>query len=309
MIIGHQKQRNFLKRSIENNRIAHAYLFYGPTKIGKRTIALEFVRSLVNPIQESGIVSDLALIKPERPINNQGEIKETAKAIIPVAKIFDLKTKLSLSAIGNDYKAAIIDNASEMTTDAQTALLKLLEEPKGKTIIVLLSEHLEQLLPTIVSRCQSIRFDLLPNKEIEKHLIQQNVSVQKAQELSWLSFGRPGLAVDFLNKADKEKFQREKIKTINQLVNSPLKIRFQYAEKLSKKREEMNKILDIWLNYFRELLLNKFENRGVPRDFEEKNYSIQHLKKNINLIEKIKYVLSRTNANPRLALEVLLMKI
>jgi len=71
----------------------------------------------------------------------------------------------------------------------------------------------------------------------------------------------------------------------------------------------MNKILDIWLNYFRELLLNKFENRGVPRDFEEKNYSIQHLKKNINLIEKIKYVLSRTNANPRLALEVLLMKI
>lgn len=309
MIIGHQKQRSFLKRSIQNNRVAHAYLFYGPTKIGKRTIALEFAKSLVNPAQESNIISDLTLIKPEHPVNKQGEIKETAKAIIAVARIFDLKTKLSLSAVGSNYKAAIIDNASEMTTDAQTALLKLLEEPKGKTMIVLLAEHLEQLLPTIISRCQSIRFDLLPNKEMEKYLVQQNISVEKAQELSWLSFGRPGLAVDYFNESDKEKFQREKIKTINQLINSSLKIRFQYAEKLSKKREEMNKVLDIWLNYFRELLLDKFENRQMPKDFEEKNYSIQHLKKNINLIEKIKYVLSRTNANPRLALEVLLMKI
>jgi len=309
MIIGHQKQRSFLKRSIESHRIAHAYIFYGPAQIGKRTIALDFAKLLVNPTQESNIISDLTLIKPERPINKQGEIKETAKAIIAVAQIFDLKMKLSLSAVGDDYKVAIVDGAEAMTADAQGALLKLLEEPKGKTVIVLLAEHLEQLLPTIVSRCQAIRFDLLSNQEIEKFLIQQNVSTKKAQELSWLSFGKPGLAIDYFEKPNEEKFQIERIKRINQLINSSLKIRFQYAEKLSKKRGDMNKVLDIWLNYFRELLLDKLGNKKMPIDFQKNSYSVQHLKKIINLIEKIKFVLSRTNANPRLALEILLMKI
>ncbi len=90
--------------------------------------------------------------------------KESSRAIIPVAQIFDLKTKLSLSAIGQNYKVAIIDEASEMTADAQGALLKLLEEPKGKTVIILLSQQLNRLTSTIVSRCQVIRFDLLSNK-------------------------------------------------------------------------------------------------------------------------------------------------
>jgi len=57
MIIGHHKQWGFLKNSIENNRISHAYLFYGPTKIGKKTIALDFAKLLVNPASKSNIVS------------------------------------------------------------------------------------------------------------------------------------------------------------------------------------------------------------------------------------------------------------
>jgi len=309
MIIGHQKQWNFLKRSIQNDRVAHAYLFYGPANIGKRTIALEFAKLLVNPAQESNVISDLTLIEPECSIDKEGETKEASRAIIPVAQIFNLKTKLFLSAVGNDYKAAIIDEASAMTADAQGALLKLLEEPKGKTIIILLTEHLEQLLPTIISRCQTIRFDLLPNKEIEEYLNKKEASAQRVQELSWLCFGRPGLAIDYFNNPKEEEFQRIKIQEVSQLIKAPLNLRFKYAEKLSKKREEMNKVLDIWLNYFRELLLDKLGNKRVPADFQKKDYSVQHLKKILNLIEKIKFVLSRTNTNPRLALEVLLLKI
>ena len=196
-----------------------------------------------------------------------------------------------------------------MTTDAQSALLKLLEEPKGKAIIILLARHLNQLLPTIVSRCQPLRFSLLSNRDIEVYLAKQKISAKRAQELSWLSSGRPGLAIDYFNDSDKEKFHREKIDQISRLMKAPLKIRFQYAEKLSQKRGRMNMILEMWLNYFRELLLDKLGNGRLPESFERKSYSVQDLKKIINLIERIKFVLSRTNANSRLALEILLMKI
>lgn len=308
-IIGHQKQWNFLKQSVENNRVAHAYIFYGPTKIGKKTVALELAEMLTNVAGESAVVPDLTLVEPECPTDKGGETKSASRAVIHVAKIFDLKIKLSLSAMNSEYKVAIIEDAVTMTADAQGALLKLLEEPKGRTVIILIAEHLETLTPTIASRCQHIRFDLLASREIEEYLVRQKVSPQKAKELSWLSFGRPGLAQDYLNNPIEEKLQRAKIEEINQIIKAPLKLRFEYAQKLSQKREELNKALEVWLNYFRELLLEKLGEKRMPIVFENKHYSTRDLKRNINLIEKIKFVISSTNANPRLALEILLMRI
>jgi hypothetical protein len=102
--------------------------------------------------------------------------------------------------------------------------------------------------------------------------------------------------------------ERERIKEIYYLTDSSLKIRFEYAEKLSKKRDEAIRVLEIWLNYFHELLLDKLGNKQTLAPFKKKSYSVQKLRKNINLVEKIKFVLSHTNTNPRLAIEVLLMK-
>jgi len=309
MIVGHQRQWNFLKRSVENDRVAHAYLFYGPSKIGKRTVALEFAKLLISPATESNVIPDLVLIEPEYPTDEEGELKEASRAVIHILQIQNLKSRLFLSAINAGSKVAIIDEAPAMTADAQSALLKLLEEPKGKTVIILLAQHLNQLLPTIVSRCQPIRFDLLPSRDIEEYLGKQEIPVERAQELSWLSFGRPGLAIDYFNNPDEERFQKAKIQELSRLVRASLKVRFQYAQKLSQKRGELNRVLEIWLNYFRELLLDKLGKKRVPVSFQEQQYSVQDLRKFINLIEKIKFVLSRTNANPRLALEILLMKI
>ncbi len=309
MLIGHHKQWNYLKRSLENDRMAHAYLFYGPAKIGKKTIALEFAKLLVKPLGDSNIISDLTLIEPEYPTDEEGEAKETSRAVIHIAQILDLKAKLSLSVVNVGYKAAIINEAPTMTADAQGALLKLLEEPKGKTIIILIAEHLNKLALTIVSRCQPIRFDLLPNRDIQEYLNQQKIPIKKAQEISWLSFGKPGLAIDYFDSPDEETFSREKIKEIGQLIKANLKVRFQYAEKLSKKREDINRTLEVWLNYFRELMLAKLGKKKLPALFVQQNYSLQKIRKTINLLEKIKFVVSRTNTNPRLALEILLLKI
>ncbi|MBU3964406.1 DNA polymerase III subunit delta' [Patescibacteria group bacterium] len=322
MIIGHNKQWEFLSRCIQNDRVAHAYLFYGPLNIGKRTIAMEFIKLLncrnpnIEPCGkcescerfENGIPSSLFFLKPEPPENSEAE-DEGKNLAIRVERIFQLKLGLSLSSAYAGYKVAIIDDSDAMTYDAQGALLKILEEPKGKTVIILIAEQPDKLLQTIVSRCQLIRFDLLQQKRIEESLIKNNASAKLAKEISWLSFGRPGLAMEYYKNPETAELQKKRITDIVKLLSAPLSSRFKYAEALSKDTKEMYFALDIWLSFFRELLLEslgKEKNIFMPAKC---NYSKTKIRSIIGLIEKIGFVIKTTNTNPRLAMEVLLMKI
>jgi len=316
MLIGHQKQWNYLRGSVESGKVAHAYLFYGPARIGKKTIALEFAK-LLNCYNSNtnacgrcvscqeiskNISSNLLLLEPV------GNEKGSARSAIHIGQIRELKSRLSLTSGDSSYKIAVIDEAAALTADAQGALLKLLEEPKGKTVIVLVAKHLDEVLPTIVSRCQPVRFGLLNGKEIEKHL-KEKFSLEEAQEISQLCFGRPGIALEYLEDAKKIESQKRKIKEIIGLTKAPLKTRFRYAEKLAQQRDELDQALGLWLNYFRELLLGKISSKAESIFLEADDYSVKKLKNILKLIEKIRFIVASTNVNPRLALEVLLMKI
>jgi len=282
-IIGHVKQRDLLKKSVSNDKLAHAYIFYGPSDIGKKVVALELAEM---------IKGEIIIISAE-------------DRSVSIDQIKDLKNKFRLTS--DNYKVAIIDNATLMTIDAQNALLKLLEEPKGRTVIALIADSQDKLLSTIVSRSISLRFDMPSFIEIEKHLIKKGVEKERAEELSWLSFQRPGRAVYFLEHS--EEFELEKIKDIQELIKAPLNIRFNYAEKLSKDKNELDKTLDIWLNYFRQMLFDIIGVKVMPKKFIANKYTIEQVKRIMELIEKIEQVIKGTNVNPRLALEILFLKI
>jgi len=161
MIMGHQKQWRFLKQSVELNKLSHAYLFCGEERLGKKRIALEFVK-LINGENFGLGHPDLILIEPER-----GEIK--------IAQIRELIQKLSLKPYSALFKVALIDQAHLMTKDGQNSFLKTLEEPKGRTLLILITEAPERLLPTIPSRCEIIKFS--PVKEVEiKSYLRENLS-------------------------------------------------------------------------------------------------------------------------------------
>jgi DNA polymerase III subunit delta' len=282
-IIGHSKQRDLLKKSISSDKLAHAYIFYGPADIGKKVVALELAEL---------IEGDVTMIQAEDQTVSIDQIKV-------------LKDKFRLTS--DDYKVAIIDNATSMTTDAQNALLKLLEEPKGRTVIALIADSQDKLLSTIVSRSISLRFDMPSFSEIEKHLVSKGVDKERAEELSWLSFQRPGRAVYFVEHS--EEFELEKIKDIQELIDSPLNVKFKYAEKLSKDKNELDKTLDIWLNYFRQILFDITGVKAMPKKFVTKTYTTEQVRRIMELIEKIEQVIKNTNVNPRLALETLFLKI
>ena len=296
MLIGHQKQWEYLRKSVQLDRIANAYLFYGPSGVGKKTAAFNFIKlinskSLGKDLTEKSNLPEFYLIEP----------KQEGRPVIAIEEIRKLKKSLSLYSL-NSYKAAVIDQAHFLTHDAQSALLKLLEEPKGRAVIILVTEYPELLFPTIVSRCQLLRFWFVPQSVINEYF-KNIVGISRAKEISLLALGRPGVAFNIIGKSREGEFQKQRINDIIKLRKLPFGLRFQYAFKLAKDRQILKKSLEIWLNYFRLLMIRTIE--GEPVNL---NYSLSQLKEIINQLQDTYFLLSFTNTSPRLALEILLMK-
>jgi len=306
MIVGHQKQWQFLKESFRLGKLPHAFLFQGPGKSGKKTLALEFVK-LINcqapefsswPCQkcphcqaiEKSIHPDFVFIEP---INKE----------IQISQIRDLSLRLAEKPSLSSFKMAILDQAHLMNQEAQNSFLKTLEEPKGNTILILITEYPERLFSTILSRVQKIKFYPPKKEEIENYLKEKGFSKEEIEEILILSLGKAGLIIDFSKNPKKLKERKERIKEMIKILNSPLFSRFHYAKELSQK-EDLKEILDIWLNYFRKILLSKINGKIIAPQ-----YSLPKLREILRQIEKINFLISTTNINKKLALEMLMLEI
>jgi len=306
--IGHTKEKELLGRLIKSNNIPHAMLFSGPKKIGKKKIAIEFIKSIFCTGSkegwgfcsacyscrniESNSIPDFSLI----------ELQEDSKEI-KIEQIKDLQNKFSLTSFGGGFKAGIIDDAHLMNAHAQNSFLKTLEEPKGKTIIILITDRPDSLLPTIFSRVQNFKFSVLPKGDIEKYLIKLGAVEEKAKEISAISSGQIGKASDYFSIPGKKKWFEDAIKDINGLKSSNLGKRFQYSKEKSEDYEKMVELLEVWERFFRKELLQKVikpDNQG---------YSIQKLKNIVKKIEDSKYLIENTNSNKKLVFDGLMMEL
>ncbi len=278
MIIGHQKQRDFLKKIIKED--SRSLLFTGPELLGKKTIALDFLSSIFNSKPKKH--PDFILIEPEK-----GKIK--------IDQIRNLSKRISLKPIRSDSFGVIVDKAHLMNREAQNCFLKTLEEPQSNSLIILVTEHPKFLLPTITSRCEKVKFYPVPRKEIKNYLEEKNVVGSKAEEILDISLGRPGKAINFLEDPEKLKERKKIIKEFKEIIKAPLGDRFDFVKKLSKK-ENLKEILIVWLSCLRKGLL---KNDGQK---------VLQLKEILNSIEKTIYLISNTNTSRKLALEALVIK-
>ncbi len=334
-IIGHQKQWQFLRKSAELERIPHGILFCGQEKLGKKTLAIEFAKLLncssteftKKPCQTCRSCQDIQkIIHPDfvliEPVSPKGEIQisQTSRSApcdsIGIKQIRDLIWKLSLRPYSSFYKIAIIDKAHLMTTEAQSCFLKLLEEPKGRTILILITEYPETLLPTIISRIQKLKFSPVEKKEIENYIISKGVLPENARQFTLISFGRPGIAIDFLSTPQILENQKKLISDFKKNVQSDLSFRFQYAKNLTEKGSDfsnnLSDVLNIWLGYLRNIFLSRFYSSASDEQTKDDNfnkYSLSKLMKIISLIQSTNFLLSTTNINPKLAIELLLMEL
>lgn len=310
MIVGHQRQFQFLRYMAQTGQLPHALLFSGEERLGKKTVALELAKMLhcestdmdSVPCQRcpscraitKGIYADLLLVEPQ---NKQ----------IKIAQVRDVSNFLSLSAAAGRHKVAIINNAHLMTVSAQQAFLKTLEEPRGNVVILLVTSKPYTLLPTIISRVQQIKFFPVSTQELIDFLREKGVPYEDYQDIIKLSARRPGAVLEFLSDKKSIRQQMKTLKDIQALCGSALHERFEWAQNMAKNPQGISEILELWLRFFRGLLIMKLRSGSKIRAFPD--YSLNHLQRIIGFLQEVDFAISNSNVSPRSALDVLMLEL
>lgn len=229
---GHERVKNILNKQINSKQFPNAYLFTGAEGIGKKTLALEFAKIILNATNLSN--------HPDFVILDQvGEIS--------VEVALNFISKLSFHPFIASKKVAIINNADNLNVNSSNALLKTLEEPSENTIIILIASN-AKLLPTIISRCQVLKFNTFSSLELKKFAKSQNFNLEDSA--IDLSFGKIANLVNFVLNKDLfasrkqivENYINFSLKTLGEKILSVN----EYAE---LETEELNNNLDVWLSW------------------------------------------------------------
>ena len=156
------KLKDRLERSVRENRVSHAYIFEGPSNIDKEAFARGFIKGVLCP-KDLGENCGECSICSKVDHGNHEDITYFRKDGLSVkdAAIEALQEKIKVRPVG-ERNIMVICDSDTMTAKAQNSLLKTLEEPPGDALIILLSENMENLAPTILSRCVKFRIDAQP---------------------------------------------------------------------------------------------------------------------------------------------------
>ncbi len=319
MIIGHQKILDYLRKSVAKDKVSHGYLFYGPEKIGKKKVAIEFAKIL--QCQESGGPCGICRncqdiekgIHPDLIFVRRGPESQE----IEISQIRELRRILSLSPHLGNYKIAIVDESQNLNIEAANALLKTLEEPRGKTVLILISAFPNLLPKTINSRLQQIKFSFVPNNVMEDYLRKTDLDDGQQKEILKISSGRPGILEEILHDLKKKELYKSFMESIVRLVDFDYNERFEYVRKIAEDRQNSIKFLEGLNIFFRDIFLIK-SGAGdfIANNFLEKDlmkmaghYQKNHLQKILRLIKRLNEMIFFSNVNPRLCLEVLMLEL
>jgi len=244
---------------------------------------------------------------------NDIHILEKSSAI-KIDEVRDLQHKLLLSS-QSEFKIMIIDDASNISNQAASALLKTLEEPTKNTVIVLITSNKSKVLPTIISRCINYEFSLVSKEKINILLDDFNLSEQERNQILQFSQGRPGIALALANNKKGILARQSFISNFSNLLNSDINSKFIFIEKIYKEsRENYNKIINLWTSFFRDCLLLKSNNQELILNQANLNELKQYSKNNskekiINLINYLTEINNAAIINEKLALENFFLKV
>ena len=283
-IIGHQKQLSILENAIKKNAVSQAYLFLGPENVGKFTIAVDFGKKLTGSGKD--LNPNLYIVKPE--INEENSKQKEIK----IEAIKDLQHWLGLAAYAGNIKVAIIDEAQKLNRTSQNALLKTLEEARPETVVILVAQDENKILPTILSRCHKIKFGTVSNQEL-----QTSSAEEIGNDVLFWSIGKPGLFKKLSHEGKEMEFRQEVFREFQGIFSKNVMEKMALAETMSEDIEMTIRKLNLWLVIIRESIVSG----NINEDFTGKKIKL------LENIERSLKLITGTNANVKMVLENLLI--
>jgi len=318
-LIGHEWAVDMLKKHVINETTRHAYLFSGPPGLGRRTLALRFAQALNCAMPVSAGVpcgqcrnckqieamqhADLTIIQAD---SEGGTLK--------VDQIREARRTLTLKPYQSKYRVSIFLRFQEANDNAANALLKTLEEAPSYAVLILTADNPEQLLPTIVSRCEVLRLRPLSIHEVQRGLVDRGIENSRAKLIAHISSGRFGYALRLVENDDLLEVREECLNDLLTLLPASRVEKFKYAEQLAKDKDAMRQTILFWLSYWRDVMLRTAQAES-PLVNVDRNVEIEDLASRMDLssarlvVSGLESALEKMdrNVNSRMLAEVLLL--
>lgn len=299
-IIGHQKERALLRKTVTEGVVVQSYLFSGPRGVGKSLCALEFAALLAKesdfkPTDEKPHPFDVLILRPP---------EETKRGVTKTKNISAESIREALEFLGHfpaagTYRVLLIEDAHRLSETAQNVLLKTLEEPPSSAVIILVTHEVGALLPTVLSRVKQVRFGFVSEEEI-REAVSARYPVEVVAHVAkfFFSLGRPGLVLSALRDPEAFALERDLLSSLFRLSILSLTERLALAEKMALHAERTIRLLEWWLPGLYQQSQGITERKGTVRFFK--------------LLEEIELslrLLKTTQTNTRLVLEKLFLSI
>lgn len=310
-LLGQEKAKRFLLRSLAAGRLPHAYIFRGPDGVGKRLFA-GGVATAINcrDRQTIGACGDCLSCRKFRSMNHPDFLViRPDRGVIKIDQVRRMVRELSFPPYESTMRVVVLEDVHTMRREAANSLLKTLEEPPEGNLLILTAESSQEILPTLVSRCQVVPFTPLSQNDTVTLLVQHGVDAEAAPLLARLSEGSPGRALIY-QRTDMVRLWRGVIDFLaDQTVEPDRDIGrlLQFAEEMSLLKNELPALLGLLKIWIRDQLFKNTVNAAPDEGHAAgvKSWNSDELIMKLQAIQKAEEQLSR-NCNRTLVCEVLL---